>query len=61
MQPCVEFWKVPSLNYFYNAKVDITYVIPAFAARLENDQIILDEEHTEYKWIQLNEIEDYIQ
>lgn len=57
----VKFWTIPSVNQFYEAKTDTIHSIPAFAAEADsNAKIRLDEEHTEYKWISVDEIEQYI-
>ncbi len=54
------FWVIPSVNTFYEAKTDQIHQIPAFAAELSDHEIILNEEHTEYRWIGVNEINDMI-
>lgn len=57
----IKFWSIPSVNQFYEAKTDTVHSIPAFAAEIEkNAQIKLDEEHTEFKWIGIEEVEQYI-
>ena len=57
----VKFWAVPSVNQFYEASSDAIHSIPAFAAELDyNAPITLDEEHTDYKWVNIEEIEPYI-
>lgn len=58
----VRFWTLPSLNHFYDHEADTVRLIPAFAARLpEDSRIALDEEHDEYKWIAVDEIDSYIE
>jgi dATP pyrophosphohydrolase len=50
------FWTIPSVNSFYEHKSDTVHHIPAFAAEIKADQKpILDEEHTEYEWLPLEE------
>lgn len=57
----LKFWTIPSVNQFYEAKTDTIHRIPAFAAEIdENAAITLNEEHTEYKWVQADEINNYI-
>lgn len=57
----VQFWCIPSVNQFYEAKTDFVHTIPAFAAEIDNNAPIkLDEEHTEFKWIGIEEVENYI-
>ncbi len=55
------FWTIPSINSFYEAGSDQIHQIPAFAAELplEADPI-LDQEHTEFKWIPSSEVDKYI-
>ncbi|SMO36354.1 NUDIX hydrolase [Gracilimonas mengyeensis] len=46
------FWTIPSVNQFYEAKTDSIHSIPAFAAEIDaKADIVLDDEHSEYKWI----------
>ena len=54
------FWVIPSVNTFYEAKSDQIHQIPAFAAELTNQEIKLDDEHTEYRWVKVDEIEQMI-
>ena len=55
------FWAIPSVNKFYEAKTDTIHSIPAFAAQLKPDaSITLDDEHSEYKWINIEGIAPYI-
>ena len=56
------FWTIPSLNHFYDPKYDTIRLIPAFAAQLPlHSEIVLNEEHSEYRWIAVEEIEAYIE
>lgn len=56
-----KFWSIPSVNQFYEAQTDTLHTIPAFAAQIENNtHIQLDEEHTEFKWIGISEVKNYI-
>ncbi|WP_020402963.1 NUDIX hydrolase [Gracilimonas tropica] len=60
LQP-VAFWTLPSINQFYEAKTDMIYAIPAFGAEVDEDaEIQLDEEHTEYQWVGIEEVETFI-
>jgi len=52
----IMFWTIPSVNTFYEHKSDTVHHIPAFAAEIETDQQpILDDEHTEYEWLSLEQ------
>lgn len=56
------FWAIPSVNTFYNQKEDRIEQVPAFAACLPIDaKIELNEEHTEFRWIQSSEAASLIQ
>lgn len=55
------FWSLPSLNQFYEPKTDTIHQIPAFGARVDVDQrVTLNHEHTDFKWITGDEIEQNI-
>ncbi len=57
----VKFWAIPSVNQFYEAKSDSVHTIPAFAAELSGkEEITLDDEHSEYKWVSIEGIDPYI-
>ncbi len=57
----INFWAIPSVNQFYEAKTDTVHTIPAFAAELESGaDILLNEEHTHYKWVRIDEVQTYI-
>lgn len=56
-----KFWTIPSVNQFYEAKSDTIHSIPAFAAELKGDEEIqLDAEHSEFKWVSIEGIQPYI-
>ncbi len=56
-----EFWAIPSINTFYEAKTDQIHQIPAFAVALDEEVIPeLDDEHTEYRWISIDELDSYL-
>lgn len=56
-----KFWTIPSLNQFYDAHADCIHHIPTFAAKVNpDDSIILNHEHSEFRWITTNKIESYI-
>lgn len=55
------FWSIPSVNTFYEAKTDQIHHIPAFAVELTEDQVpALNDEHTEYQWISIEEVDSYL-
>lgn len=56
------FWSVPSINQFYEASTDSIHHIPVFAAQIgANKTITINEEHTEYKWIDKSQIASFVQ
>jgi dATP pyrophosphohydrolase len=56
------YWVIPSVNHFYNHRNDNIELIPAFAAELDcHSEIILNEEHSEFKWIEYKNCNDFIQ
>lgn len=57
----IEFWTLPSVNTFYEHSSNQIHHIPAFAAKFpENAELILNEEHTSYRWVSVDEIEDML-
>ena len=55
------YWTVPSVNHFYEAKSDQVLLIPAFAAELTKyAEPSLDDEHTSFKWVSIDEVDTYI-
>lgn len=56
------FWTVPGINQFYEYKTDQIHSIPAFAAEIApNSPVILNDEHTEFTWINAEDVSNYIQ
>jgi len=56
-----KFWTIPSINQFYEAKSDMVHSIPAFAAEFETGaEIHLDEEHSEFMWVSIDEVDQLI-
>lgn len=55
------FWSPPTLNQFYEPSTDTVHHIPVFAAEMAQEDVIqLDDEHSRYKWITIDESEHYI-
>lgn len=55
------YWVIPSLNHFYNHRNNEIELIPAFAAKLNiNVHVELNEEHSEYKWIEFEDVDNYL-
>ncbi|MGM0457990.1 MAG: NUDIX domain-containing protein [Bacteroidota bacterium] len=56
-----KMWTIPSLNLFYEHSSDSILQIPAFAAEIDRgDAIRLDREHTEYSWVEHDEVSEYL-
>ncbi|MFU8812406.1 MAG: NUDIX domain-containing protein [Balneolaceae bacterium] len=54
-------WTIPRINQFYEHSTDTIHAIPAFAAEIDAAAgIRLDDEHTEYRWIEAADAERYI-
>ena len=47
----LQLWVAPTVNSFYEPKEEYICLLPVFAARVENNEIKLSDEHTEYKWV----------
>ena len=47
----LQLWVAPTVNSFYEPKKEYICLLPVFAARVENNEIKLSDEHTEYKWV----------
>lgn len=51
-----KLWVVPKINSFYYPELDKIFMIPVFAAEVNGtEEIILSEEHTEFKWVNKSE------
>lgn len=51
-----QFWVVPNVNSFYEPKKDYICMVPVFAALVDLDsQVTISNEHSEYKWVNLDE------
>jgi len=57
----VKFWAIPSLNKFYEWNSDNILFIPAFAAQIDPSiSVVLNSEHSEATWFDINEAVDLI-
>ncbi|HCD52168.1 MAG TPA: NUDIX domain-containing protein [Balneolaceae bacterium] len=55
------FWVIPSVNTFYEAQSDQIHQIPAFAIEIAPDKTpVLDDEHTDFRWISIEELDSYL-
>lgn len=52
----LKLWVAPNVNSFYNQTKDVMSMIPVFAALVDvNSKIVLSNEHSDYKWVDINE------
>lgn len=50
-------WSLPNINSFYSSEDDCIFMIPVFAAEVnEEDPVTISFEHSEYKWIDKDEM-----
>lgn len=55
------FWAIPSVNTFYEAKSDQIHQIPAFAVEVaSHSDPVLDDEHTGFEWIDADDADSYL-
>jgi dATP pyrophosphohydrolase len=51
-----KFWVVPNVNSFYSPETNEISMIPVFAALVnQNAQVTISEEHSEYKWVSMED------
>jgi len=50
-----KMWTADKVNIFYDAKENIMNLIPVFGVVVHSKEIILSEEHSEYKWCSIDE------
>jgi 8-oxo-dGTP pyrophosphatase MutT (NUDIX family) len=55
------WYKLPFLGGFYDLRRNTVEGVPAFAVILnESIKVSLSEEHNDYKWLNINSLEDYM-
>ena len=50
-----QLWTIDKVNMFYDAKNNIMNLIPIFGVRVETKNVVLSNEHVEYKWCNIDE------
>ncbi len=50
-----EFYIVPFVNSFYSARWNKVCMIPVFAGYVENPNVKISNEHSEFKWVDMDE------
>ena len=48
-------WVAPNVNSFYSPDDDSITMIPVFAAQVKNNDVLISDEHTEFKWVNSEE------
>lgn len=56
-----DFCHVPYIGSFYDARKDKIQNIPVFAAKSKTKDVVLSHEHSDYKWVNYNDIFDYLE
>jgi dATP pyrophosphohydrolase len=52
----LKLWVAPNVNSFYSSEADEISMIPVFAALVDsNSQVIISEEHSEFRWVKKDE------
>jgi dATP pyrophosphohydrolase len=51
----LRLWVAPNINSFYMPEDDSITLIPVFAAQVEDVEVKISEEHTEFKWLNSEE------
>jgi len=51
----VKMFAADHIASFYNAKEDIIQMVPIFGIEVENSEVRLSKEHSEYKWVSFDE------
>ena len=54
LQPA-RFWVSPNINSFYSPGDDSITMIPVFAAKVESENVLISNEHSEFKWLNSEE------
>jgi dATP pyrophosphohydrolase len=44
-------WVIPNVNSYYSPGDDSVTIIPVFAAEVKNENVVISDEHTEFKWV----------
>ncbi len=56
-----KMWTLPYVSTFYNAKRDVIFSSPVFGLLVDyNDEVILSPEHTDFRWLGLNDCIDKV-
>jgi dihydroneopterin triphosphate diphosphatase len=53
-------WVAPNINSFYSPNEDYISIIPVFAAQVQNYNVIISDEHSEFKWVNSEEAKIFL-
>ena len=53
-------WHIPYIGQFYDYRSNQIYQVPIFAAEVNDQEVILSNEHTEYKWLNYEDCIDIL-
>lgn len=56
----IKFYAIPHVNTFYYAKEDIINLVPIFLAEVKDSIIKIGNEHSDYKWLDLEKAVELI-
>jgi dihydroneopterin triphosphate diphosphatase len=59
LQPS-RFWVAPNVNSFYSPDEDSISFIPVFVAQVNNDNVLISDEHSEFKWVNSEEAKTFL-
>jgi|SRR5674476_403308 len=48
-------WVAPNINSFYSPDDNSISIIPVFAAQVKNNNVLISDEHSEFKWVNSEE------
>jgi dATP pyrophosphohydrolase len=53
-------WVVPNINSFYSPDDDSISIIPVFAAQVNDYNVLISDEHSEFKWVNSEEAKIFL-
>jgi dATP pyrophosphohydrolase len=53
-------WVAPNINSFYSPDEDCISVIPVFAVQVKNHNVLISDEHSEFKWVNSEEAKIFL-
>ena len=53
-------WVAPNINSFYSPDDDSICIMPVFAAQIKDDNVLISEEHSEFKWVNSEEAKTFL-